>query len=340
MRGIITDINKQKAVMLCSNGSFAEVANKNYRVGQQVTIKSNTAVKFCAMAACFLLLFISGISGYNLYFTPVSYVYVDINPSLRLDINRFDRVISITPLNSDAENLVASYQVHNSNTVQCIQNIISDCADSGYLTEENNDISIGLMTQHKNLSEQIKRISEKYNNGSYIAKVSELTPEENAEAMELHISSDKLKAVESYTDMFGGTVPDNAKKLKDKSNDEIYQEIDSSKSELKPSAENNAKPKKTENKKTDVSVASPKNNKNDDKQQNNGNAENKEKPEKPKDNFGNKGHDNDDNINNDDSTDDNYDDDKKSKSENQPNNDNSDNLGTKEKPDKKPQKND
>ena len=52
------------------------------------------------MAACFLF-FLTVFSGYQLYFTQTSVISIDINPSIELNLNRFNRVISINHYNDD-----------------------------------------------------------------------------------------------------------------------------------------------------------------------------------------------------------------------------------------------
>lgn len=64
--------------------------------------------KLVPAAAC-LLLFLAG--GHWLYFTPTASISIDINPSVELDINRFDRVISAEGLNDDGEKLTESLQL-------------------------------------------------------------------------------------------------------------------------------------------------------------------------------------------------------------------------------------
>ena len=51
-------------------------------------------MKALPIIACFIFLLFS-FSGYGLYFTKTSIISIDINPSIELNINRFDRVISI-----------------------------------------------------------------------------------------------------------------------------------------------------------------------------------------------------------------------------------------------------
>lgn len=62
--------------------------------------------RLAAAAACLLLL-LTG-AGYWAYFIPTSTISIDINPSLELGINRFDRVVSITGYNDDGKALADS----------------------------------------------------------------------------------------------------------------------------------------------------------------------------------------------------------------------------------------
>ena len=55
--------------------------------------------KFAAAAVCSLAVFIGG--GSWLFFTPTAFISVDVNPSLELGINRFDRIVSVTGYNED-----------------------------------------------------------------------------------------------------------------------------------------------------------------------------------------------------------------------------------------------
>ena len=56
--------------------------------------------RMAAVMAC-LLLVIAGWRGYSAYFTAVFTISVDVNPSIELDVNRFDEVISVAAYNQD-----------------------------------------------------------------------------------------------------------------------------------------------------------------------------------------------------------------------------------------------
>lgn len=65
--------------------------------------------KFAAAAVCSLAVFIGGSSW--LFFTPTAFISVDVNPSLELGINRFDRIISVTGYNEDGRALVQDLHI-------------------------------------------------------------------------------------------------------------------------------------------------------------------------------------------------------------------------------------
>lgn len=58
-------------------------------------------LRMALAAACLLLVTALGVTA-KAALTPVSYISIDINPSLELSLNRFDRVISATAYNRDA----------------------------------------------------------------------------------------------------------------------------------------------------------------------------------------------------------------------------------------------
>lgn len=75
-----------------------------------------------AAAAClFFVLF----SGYRLYFTPTSVISIDINPSLELSVNRFNRVIDAEGYNEDGIQLVQSLNLIHQTYEQAMDSVLS-----------------------------------------------------------------------------------------------------------------------------------------------------------------------------------------------------------------------
>lgn len=66
-----------------------------------------------ALAVAVCLLVAAGLGGHALYYTPTTVLSIDINPSLEMDINRFDRVIALNGYNDDGAALAAALDVQN-----------------------------------------------------------------------------------------------------------------------------------------------------------------------------------------------------------------------------------
>lgn len=62
-----------------------------------------------SLAACLVLIACLGL--WKVWFTPVSVISIDINPSLELSLNRFDRVLSVEGYNEDGQALADSLEV-------------------------------------------------------------------------------------------------------------------------------------------------------------------------------------------------------------------------------------
>ena len=90
-----------------------------------------------AMPAFALLLCLLSVSGYHLLQTPVSYISMDINPSIELSLNRFDRVVQATAFNDDGQQLLDAVSVNGQTYTKAIDNLVTSETMRSYLTEEN-----------------------------------------------------------------------------------------------------------------------------------------------------------------------------------------------------------
>lgn len=155
MRGIVVEVKKQKAIILTDKGSFVSVSNCGYTVGETVDMKPKPYRKMMAVAAGFLLvLFLGG--GYGVYMTPRAYVDMDINPSIRLTVNCFERVIDIQPLNQDAEVLLES-KIRKNRLGECMQEIVTLSEKRGFLNEENRTVEVHVQTDYAPVKETVAK---------------------------------------------------------------------------------------------------------------------------------------------------------------------------------------
>lgn len=86
-----------------------------------------------AVAACLLAAFV-GVGGYAYAMKPVAYVGVDINPSIELSINRFDRVVNACALNEDAQSVLDAADVQGKSYAEAAAALADAC--KSYLGED------------------------------------------------------------------------------------------------------------------------------------------------------------------------------------------------------------
>lgn len=74
-------------------------------------------------AACLLFLFLG---GRWIYLTPTAEISIDINPSIELGVNRFDKVISVNSYNDDGQTLADSLNIKFINYAEAIRRIMEN----------------------------------------------------------------------------------------------------------------------------------------------------------------------------------------------------------------------
>ena len=104
-----------------------------------------------AAFACLALVFIG---GYWSLFTPTAEISLDINPSVVLNINRFDRVISVDSYNRDGEALLHSLDVKFLNYSDAVDKILASETVSGLLSQDET-MTIAVTGQNSRQSQEI-----------------------------------------------------------------------------------------------------------------------------------------------------------------------------------------
>lgn len=93
-------------------------------------------IAYGAAVLCTLVLAVGIFGFYSVYTSPVSYVSIDINPSIELVLNRFNRVIETNAYNDDGTEITEAVDVSNMDYEEAIEKIIASEEFSGYLTDE------------------------------------------------------------------------------------------------------------------------------------------------------------------------------------------------------------
>ncbi len=88
-----------------------------------------------SMAAASLAILIL-IGGTYLFLTPTAYISIDVNPSIELGINRFDRIVSVDGYNEDGENLAESLHITFMEYQDALEQILSSQSIEDYLSQD------------------------------------------------------------------------------------------------------------------------------------------------------------------------------------------------------------
>ena len=84
-----------------------------------------------AIAAC-LVLTVLALGGYRVYATPTAYIDVDVNPSIELSVNRFDRVVDVEALNDDGALLLESVGLEHLKAENALSRLVASDAFTEY----------------------------------------------------------------------------------------------------------------------------------------------------------------------------------------------------------------
>jgi hypothetical protein len=94
-------------------------------------------------AGIIAIVLLLGAGAYVYLKTPVNLLAIDVNPSIELRTNRLNQVVSIDPVNGDAADLMAGYQLEDRDLENVIEDIVDRMIFFGYLTaDQQNQILI------------------------------------------------------------------------------------------------------------------------------------------------------------------------------------------------------
>lgn len=157
-KGIVIEIKDNRATVMVSGGSFLSLpAEADWKKGDVVSVhakssknsetaqnamgmvKSKTWRALGAVAACLVVLIPLSIFGGTLYYTPEALVSLDVNPSIELSVNRFDRIIGVRAYNEEGETILQQSNLRNQKVQDAVRTLIAQELDpylktSPYLT--------------------------------------------------------------------------------------------------------------------------------------------------------------------------------------------------------------
>lgn len=151
MKGLVVEIAEKYAIILKNNGQFEKVRNNNFQVGYEINLEQYNGFfdgiirntdpirKIISIAAVFIIVFGLSYAAYS-YSMPYTYVSMDINPSIEIAANIFDRIINIEGINGDGKKLISSKQYKNKKVRDGIGDIIKSAVEEGYIKSGDSNI--------------------------------------------------------------------------------------------------------------------------------------------------------------------------------------------------------
>lgn len=206
MKKTVVEIRGKYAAVLSENGCIERIRNNNYVIGQEVDSEmktNNKKIAVLAAAACLAL--ILGI-GASAYYIPVSYVSVDVNPSLEYKLNSFERVISVKGVNDDGTQLLEAIgkdSIINKPVDEAVTATVEELVEQGYLDGEDAEVvittSANNMEKAEVMATELEQAANQVcenNNCCFGTDCEAVGKERVKEANELGVTPGKLRLVE------------------------------------------------------------------------------------------------------------------------------------------------
>ena len=144
---LVMECHPGYVILLDEAGRFWKAANFQYEVGQTISdpvlMRENTEKRrhvarwigsgIAAVAACFVLFF--GMQWYQAAMQPYSFIYLTINPEVRMDLNRRGSIVDLMGTNADGEKLLEGYDGTGKDKVVVTDELIDRAIEMGFLSE-------------------------------------------------------------------------------------------------------------------------------------------------------------------------------------------------------------
>ena len=197
------------------------------RSASERPVRSRMAWRMIPIAAALLLVMTATLTGVGMYRAEYETVYIDINPSVELSVNRFERVIDVTYLNTDAEDCFEALALTNKGVEKSIDLIIDALDEDGYLKAQNT-LYIGVSGKGEAQAEKLlEKVSARANQAqtekghTVEIRSASITDEERQAAKDMGISPNKYQLIEEIVSDDPSVAPGDLRDMKMKDLREI-----------------------------------------------------------------------------------------------------------------------
>lgn len=200
------DVNGVLSRCESGKGTVIQMTNTNEN-------KKTNAKKWApmAVAACLALLLVGGGAGY--YYQSVngvaSIVSLDVNPSMELKVNKNEKVLSATPMNDDAKEILDGMNLKGTQADVAMNAIIGSLLQHGYVDELANSILITVEDDDQARGEKLQQaltqqadaaLASAQVNGAILSQVMAHSDELSQKAQEYGISAGKAALIQAVVE--------------------------------------------------------------------------------------------------------------------------------------------
>lgn len=165
-KGVVVQLDYNIAVIMKNDGAFITCPrNQLWQVGDVVTVSRRRRIPMKALLiSCAVLLLAFVGAGTVLYNIPTTYIEISVNPSVQIVLNRFDRVLSVTGLNPDGEELLQGMDNKNLALYEVYSRIFNRMENNGYLRSATVQLVVSNNSQKAvdSIEQVLRDASEKY----------------------------------------------------------------------------------------------------------------------------------------------------------------------------------
>jgi hypothetical protein len=122
-------LNDIKAEEQLKSSTMAFLRKKVYQK-KQVSFR-----RFAGAFASLAIVLFAGLFSHNLYFTESAYIDIDVNPSIELTLNRFDRVIGVYAYNEDGQRVLDTVNIRNKSYQDALSALVDKMVELGYIKD-------------------------------------------------------------------------------------------------------------------------------------------------------------------------------------------------------------
>jgi hypothetical protein len=105
------------------------------------TVITKFPVRRAVFAASGVVLALAfAVAGYIYYKAPVNYISLDINPSVELALNTFDRVVGVEAMNADGLTIIEGERLNNLSVESAVRLLVQNAWEDGFVNEDGSSV--------------------------------------------------------------------------------------------------------------------------------------------------------------------------------------------------------